>query len=1735
MLVTSPGGRCWFGVELKTFEISIEEHKGKVSLNCLSLLLKGVESCCGLKKRTPSEAMSRRFLFCIVRDAGKKIFIGWKILASKLRSLGVSPLQWKGALLKNHLPSQASPSSSVVRDTSPLRDCPAPRSAIWLEMEKETLDRNKESLGRCLVGSWEGDSNRLPDPFEFENEAERVFNSGSRCFRGRSFCLEKWKPSVGCLEGVRGEVRHVWVRILGLPLHLWGRSIFKKFGDSCGRFVAVDENTADRWNLKWARVLVETKGWQHPSSLQVVAGPSCFAMQLWWEEEPCFSPVIPSHGSGVWKIGEDEVAPSRAKGSVDSRPSSTVLPQTEKLPSPVLGSGAPTSDKTGAAATPSHAHEVETGRHPLSPARDLETGQCMDALAHSGLACGASFGPGLGKAQVSASLGSPPKPLTLSARRRREAPAPALTFAESPQMEAWPRLDTPTSATEPSLPVEACKIPQRHASPLLDASTSAIEPSLPVEARKTPQRQASPLLEESPPVKELSSPDSGLERGKGRCSSLWKSTTREEEATPNPLSMMLRDGSTVVLTEAPSSDPEIDVAKQRDLSVAHPCEEGWSNEELSKLFHFSSVLGMPVEGHEVEILALLKKLKLRTGNNSLCKRRKKKKSCTTRFERELKRLECSVSYGETSGITKRSGINDCAKRKLIKGVVRNQKPDLVCLLETKVKEVSLQLVKSVGGAAGGLLLFGIMSLGEVRDRKRGYSISVRFRNCADGFSWIFSGVYGPVIGSEDEDFWEELGAIRGLWEDPWCIGGDFNAVRFLEERRNAPRLTTDMRRFTKVIGELGLRDFPLAGGPFTWIGGLNSQAASRLDRFRSRPLGRPLLRHHSICSPCLPLHREKLKALKKDLKNWNKEVVGNVSFNRAEAFSRLQRWEAKENENPLTPGDKWALLEETSWRQKSREIWLKEGDKNTKYFHKMANAKARRNFLSKIKVNGVNLSSLEDIKEGVCRAYQSLLSNSGDWRPSINGLNFKELGEGLASSLEVMFSEEEIFAALSSFCGDKALGSDGFTMAFWLFCWDVVKPEILGLFREFYLHGTFQRSLNSTFLLLIPKEGTEGLRDFRPISLVGSVYKLLAKVLANKLKSVMGEVISYSQHAFVHGRQILDVVLITNEALDSRLKGNNPGLLLKMDIEKAFDHVKWDFLMDVMSKMGFGHRWIKWMNWCCSTATFSILINGSPSGFFRSSRGLRQGDPLSPYLFLFAMEALSQLLSCARNGGFISGFKVGERGREGLLVSHLLFSDDTLIFCDAEADQLQYLSWTFMWFEAISGLKVNLSKRRSLPTSYLGLPWSPYKSTRVWDAVEERFRKRLSLWKRQYLSKGGRLTLLKSTLSSLPTYFLSLFVIPKKVCARLEKIQRDFLWGGGALENKPHLVSWKAICATKKEGGLGIRSLSTFNKALLGKWLWRLANENESLWKQIISSKYDLQEGGWCSKGVRDRYGVGIWKAIRNGWENFRSHSCFIIGDGTRVKFWKDLWCGNQALEEAFPILFNLSGLRFNRHLNDWEVGEVESLLCKPHPLTIRRGVEDLFWWKENKNGTFSVKSFYSSLSRDTKPPFPARTIWTPWVPIRASFFGWEAAWNRLLTTDRLKRFGWSIPNRCFLCKQEEETTDHLLLFCEKARMLWLLIFSLFGVQWVMHSSVKRNLLGWHGSFVGKKRRKLESCPLSMWTIWKERNRRVFDDIERNDQDIKSIFLYTFVNWVRVYIEEHTLSLIDFVDWLATK
>ena len=212
-----------------------------------------------------------------------------------------------------------------------------------------------------------------------------------------------------------------------------------------------------------------------------------------------------------------------------------------------------------------------------------------------------------------------------------------------------------------------------------------------------------------------------------------------------------------------------------------------------------------------------------------------------------------------------------------------------------------------------------------------------------------------------------------------------------------------------------------------------------------------------------------------------------------------------------------------------------------------------------------------------------MLSNNLEWRAEIEGLPFASFSPDEASSLKLPFREEEVFFALNEMDGDKASILDGFTLAFWQDYWYFVKEEIMEMFNEFFVNGTFTRSLNTTFIVLIPKKGgADDLKDFRPISLLDGLYKLFAKVLANRLKKVVGLVVSEAQNAFVEGRQITNASLIANEVIDYWKKRKEKGVVCKLDIEKAFDSINWSFLRKVMQCMGFGPTWVRWIWWCIS-------------------------------------------------------------------------------------------------------------------------------------------------------------------------------------------------------------------------------------------------------------------------------------------------------------------------------------------------------------------------------------------------------------------------------------------------------------------------------------------------------------------------------------------------------------------------
>ncbi|RVW27828.1 Transposon TX1 uncharacterized 149 kDa protein [Vitis vinifera] len=773
---------------------------------------------------------------------------------------------------------------------------------------------------------------------------------------------------------------------------------------------------------------------------------------------------------------------------------------------------------------------------------------------------------------------------------------------------------------------------------------------------------------------------------------------------------------------------------------------------------------------------------------------------------------------------------------------------------------------------------------------------------------------------------------------------------------------------------------------------------------------------------------KKLQALKYDLKRWNKEAVGNVTARKDAALEELNSWDRLESCGPLSEEDRHsqrivrdefshcAILEEISWRQKSRALWLKEGDSNTKFFHRMANARRRGNFISSLTVRGVRLSKEEELREGIGSYFKSLFEEPRVRRPDVESSLFKTLDALDNETLEGHFSEEEVYKAISELGGDKAPGPDGFTLAFWKSCWPIVGGEVMQVFEEFHVQNNVFRSHNATFLVLIPKKGgASDVQDFRPISLLGSLYKIIAKVLTNRLKRVMGKLVSYSQNAFVEGRQILDAVLVANEAIDSRKRSASAGLVCKLDIEKAYDHVNWKFLLSVLEKMGFGPKWRSWILFCISTVRMAVLVNGTPTEFFSTYRGLRQGDPLSPYLFVLIMEAFSSLISKAEEKGFIRGLKINLKKSEIIPVGGV-----------EDVDRAA----------AVFGCKVG-----NLPTTYLGLPLGAlHNSCRVWDGVEERFKRKLATWKKLYLSKGGRLTLIKSTLSNLPIYFMSLFVIPRKVRIRLEKIQREFLWGDVEGRRRIHLVRWTAICKDKKYGGLGLRHLKEFNHALLGKWLWRFSLERESLWRKVIVGKFGEGEGGWTTREVRESYGMSLWKDIRKGWRSSSSEPVLVL-----------------------------------------EMVDVPDFAL----------VADL-WGRQGDGGG-----------------------------------------DGRCTLEDLFMIG--IGGDAFFVKENEESTDHILIHCGKTRELWTVVLSSFGVVWVFPNSVRNLLLEWKIKGLEKKRSVVwKMVPICLfWCIWGERNRRMFQEEEKSDMSLKNLFLRLFLNgfcsfpllpWVSAFLEIHDIA-----------
>ncbi|KAJ0611749.1 putative RNA-directed DNA polymerase [Helianthus annuus] len=524
------------------------------------------------------------------------------------------------------------------------------------------------------------------------------------------------------------------------------------------------------------------------------------------------------------------------------------------------------------------------------------------------------------------------------------------------------------------------------------------------------------------------------------------------------------------------------------------------------------------------------------------------------------------------------------------------------------------------------------------------------------------------------------------------------------------------------------------------------------------------------------------------------------------------------------------------------------------------------------------------------------------------------------------------------------------------------------------------------------------------------------------------------------------------------------------------------------------------------------------------------------------MEALSASFRKAEEIGAVTGFRLPNNGPS---LSHLLFADDALVVGEWSEVSICNVVRILRCFHICSGLRINLSKSsiigvgigdadlassamafgcrvEKLPFKYLGLPVGA-NMNRIsnWRTVIELFESRLSLWKASLLSIGGRLTLIKSVLQSLPLYFFSLFRAPVGVIDRLEGIMRKFLWGGSGSERKMSWVSWECVTSPVKSGGLGVRKLGHVNSSLLMKWAWRLKTDGESLWAKVVTSIHSHARS-WDFLPARVSFGgvwVGIVKTVKKpflGTDRFRHFMKGVVGNGSSLLFWSDPWLNKDPLRFCFPNLFALESDK-NCSVRDrivcprsnpsaswqWkyplvssaELAEWAALSYSLRDVTLSDR-NDRWSWVPEDSGEFSVKSAYVLMG--SKEVDASRFIWEwcKWTPLKCNIFAWRAVMDRLPTKLELRKRSIQVGDvMCPLCGSGEESADHLFTACSFATAIWSKISSWCKVPFIMAFSFKDVVVAHR--FSGLKGRLSLAYQgivlISCWLIWQVRNDCVFN------------------------------------------
>uniref|UniRef100_A0A2N9ERH6 CCHC-type domain-containing protein n=1 Tax=Fagus sylvatica TaxID=28930 RepID=A0A2N9ERH6_FAGSY len=842
----------------------------------------------------------------------------------------------------------------------------------------------------------------------------------------------------------------------------------------------------------------------------------------------------------------------------------------------------------------------------------------------------------------------------------------------------------------------------------------------------------------------------------------------------------------------------------------------------------------------------------------------------------------------------RGVLNPCFRKALLNTLNINN-PDILILTETRLGgDRAAELARSFPldgflctntiGFAGGIWILWkteVVEVGHLCSTEQEIHASVKVRG--SNSLWLISAIYASPRRSERRILWENLKIIASLNNLPWVMLGDFNDILLCEEKWGGNRPSNSrIREFRNCLNACNMIDLGFSGPKYTWSNchDMNSLIMEKLDRVLANSDWRILFpevsvthlpRTHSdhcpvflnLCPniPCTlprPFRFESIwfshvdfpsvveKAWATPALNlsiifsifaalvsaWNKSKFDNIFHRKKRILARLNGVRCALTSRPSESlfriekslrEDYFVILklDEELWALKSRVGWVVEGDRNTKFFHTSTIVRRRANKIVRLRNSvGEWITDNDLIRLHIQQGFVDLFSTSHLHPPSGFCLPMwaPRISDQEALSLTAHVDANDVRRSLWSLKAFKAPRPDGLHPGFFQKCWPTVGDSVVKEVRQIFSSGRMPEYLNRTLISLIPKcLGPETLSRFRPISLCNTVYKIVTKIIVSRLRPIIGNLVSPFQAAFV---PVLE---------------------------------------------------------CVSTSSFSILVNGGQLENFKPSRGIRQGDPLSPYLFILCMEYLSLkiLEACDSNS-----WKAIKASRTGPSFSHLFFADDLLLCTEASSNCCHTITRILEDFCLQSGQKVSLPKSKVF--------FSPNVNPNL----------------RQYLCgilgvsstpNLGRVILVQSVTSAIPAYYMQNVALPIRVCFNLDKLNRDFLWGSTDDRKKMHMVSWNKVCRPRDLGGLGLFSTKARNLALLAKLNWRVMENPNSLWAKTLIAKY-------CPNGIMDkrlgtrRSGSSNWKGLKKGHEIFRKGLRWVVNNGQEISFWHDLWVCDRSL-----------------------------------------------------------------------------------------------------------------------------------------------------------------------------------------------------------------------------------------------